>query len=127
MRECHPEINSVFVLNSDSPDRERISGIGPVIQTLSIQHKFLFLIADYNISSQADEIVSNPFPGYSAPYKDILTQSKNVFLQHGITKGRFVRVAEPIQKNLYGFVTSVEPEYKSVIDGNYYYTENKYG
>lgn len=125
MRECHPEINSVFVLNSDSPDRERISGIGPVIQTLSIQHKFLFLIADYNISSQADEIVSNPFPGYSAPYKDILTQSKNVFLQHGIIKDDLSGWLNRYKKNLYGFVTSVEPEYRSVIDGNYYYTEKQ--
>lgn len=125
MRAHHPETRAYFVINSDAPEVQSLQEIGKVIPTLSMKHKLLFLIADYNISAHADDITSNPFPGYSEPYRDILARTKNIFLQHGVTKDDLSGWLNRYKKNLYGFVTSVEPEYKSVIDGNYYYTEKQ--
>lgn len=122
MRAHHPETRAYFVINSDAPEVQSLQEIGKVIPTLSMKHKLLFLIADYNISAHADAIVSNPFPGYSEPYRDILTRAKNIFLQHGITKDDISAWLNRYSKNLYGFVTAAKSEYESIISGNYGYT-----
>lgn len=124
-KEHRKKIKSVFVLSKDSVDYERMKKIGPVVDNLSWKHKMMFLLCDYNISSQADAITINPFPGYEGGVKDILSQERFVFLQHGVTKDDISAWLNYYSKNIYGFVTAANPEYSSILDGNYFYGPDK--
>lgn len=126
MRKEHSKIiNSYFVISKNSSDYKQIKKAGPAVDNLSWKHKLLFLLADYNISSQADAITENPFPGYDDGVKDILSQKRNIFLQHGITKDDISGWVNRYQKNFYGFVTAAFPEYLSILEGTYYYSKKE--
>lgn len=126
MRREHPKkIASYFVISKNSSDYKGLKKIGPVVDNLSLKHKILFLLADYNISSQADAITENPFLGYDDGVRDILSQKRNIFLQHGITKDDISGWVNRYQKNFYGFVTAAFPEYRSVLNGHYHYSEKE--
>jgi len=85
----------------------------------------LFLLCDYNISSQADLITANPFPGYEGGVKDILSQERFVFLQHGVIINDISGWLNQYNKNFYGFITSANPEYASILTPNYSYSANQ--
>lgn len=121
MQEYRKEIKSVFVLSKDSVDFERMKKIGPVVENLSWKHKMLFLLCDYNISSHADAITINPFPGYDGGVKDVLSQERFIFLQHGVTINNISGWLNRYNKNIYGFVTTANPEYSSILDWDYFY------
>ena len=120
-KEHRKKIRSYFVISKDSSDYARLKELGPVVDNLSWKHKLLFLLADYNISSQADTITEDPFPGYEHGVKDILCQERFIFLQHGITKDDVSNWLNRYQKNFYGFITAADPEYLSILRGTYYY------
>ena len=124
-KEHRKKIKSVFVLSKDSVDYERMKKIGPVVDNLSWKHKMLFLLCDYNISSQADLITANPFPGYEGGVKDILSQERFVFLQHGVIINDISGWLNQYNKNFYGFITSANPEYASILTPNYSYSANQ--
>ncbi len=119
------EYRLYFLLNKKSLDYEKIKQIGKVIPFYSPQHKLLHLLCDYNISSQADMYNINPFYGYHDGYKDLLADNKFVFLQHGVIKDDLSDWLEKPNRNLFGFVTSAAPEYRSVLYGAYGYNETE--
>ncbi len=119
------DIVTYFVISKNSPDYEKIKQIGPVVNALSLKHKLLHLLCDFNISSQADRITSNPFLGYEDNYRDILWNPKFVFLQHGVTKDDLSEWLNRFSKNLSGFVTAARPEFNSILNGDYYYTQQE--
>lgn len=112
-----------FVLSKKSLDCARMREIGPVVNALSFKHKLLHLLCKYVVSSQADAITTNPFPGYSDNYRDITADLRFIFLQHGVTKDDISDWLNRFDKNIYGFITSGYPEWKSIIDGDYFYEE----
>ena len=85
----------------------------------------LQLLADCSVSSQTDSFSRNPFKKHDAPYRDILTNVKFVFLQHGVISNDLSELLSKKEQNLYGFVTSTNREYLSVINGEYHYNENE--
>lgn len=121
MRQNHPEIDAYFVLTKDSPDFERMSAIGPVLEKDSFKHKLYTLLCDYIFSSQAEADVYNPFVGYSEAYRDLLSNRKFIFLQHGITHNDLSGWLDKYNKNIYGFVTAAKPEAQSILDYKYHY------
>lgn len=124
MRQEHKEIDTRFVISKRCPDFKEVKKIGPTLSTDSIRYKINLLRADYVISSMAEDIVFNPFQGHSEPYRDLLSRTKFVFLQHGVTKDDISDWINRYSKNLYGFVTSGVPEYNSIINGKYYFDES---
>lgn len=124
-KEHRGEIKSYFILGKDCADFKRLRAIGPVVDNLSWKHKMLFLLCDYNISAQADAITTDPFLGYEDSFRDILSRQKFIFLQHGITKDDISGWVNRYSKNIYGFVTAAQPEYQSILNGNYFYDENQ--
>lgn len=124
-REHKEKIKSYFVLSKNSTDYERMKKIGRVVNNLSWKHKLLFLLSDYNISSQADVITTNPFPGYQGGVRDIINQKRFVFLQHGITKDDISGWINRYNKNFCGVITAANPEYQSILQGNYFYTSKE--
>lgn len=117
------EINSYFVISKNSPDYRRMKKIGRVVNDQSFRHKLLFLLADLNISSQANEVTENPFWGHHEPYMG-LQKPRFIFLQHGITKDDLSNWLNRYNKDLEGFVVAAKPEYKSIVNGAYNYPEN---
>lgn len=119
-----PDIEFYFVINEKSPDFNRLKQIGNVVAQNSKQHKMLHLLAEYIISSQAEEYVFNPFwqDGTDDLFKDLLSVPKFVFLQHGITKDDLSNWLNRFNKDIYGFITAAKPEYASILEYDYYYS-----
>ncbi len=115
-------IERYFVISRKSSDYMRMKHQGKVVDNLSFKHKFLHLLCDYNISSQADKITQNPFSNCYVFYRDILFHSRFVFLQHGVTKDDISGWLNRYNKNFFGFVAAANPEYASIISGNYGYS-----
>lgn len=109
---------------SKCPSYYRMKKLGGVVNYDSLKYKIMHLACDTIISAQADLQVYNPFTYYSHPYKDILTSKKFVFLQHGIIESDLSHWLNKYNKNLTGFTCTVNGEYRSILDGKYYYDES---
>lgn len=125
VRENHPEVDARFVLNRHSSDYESMKKIGPVVRKDSYFHKLLHLLSDCVISSQAGRDISNPFYQSPEPYRNMLTDAKIVFLQHGITGNDISQWIGRFNQNLSGFVTAALPEHEAILKGAYEYTDNE--
>lgn len=121
MREKHPEIECVYVIANDSPDRERVARLGRTVNYRSIRHYLLLFGAKY--------LISTHFMGYTPDcdfYKYIqakagrkLLPGRSVFLQHGITKDNMPDLyREKTALNL--FICGAKPEY-DYISQNWHY------
>ncbi len=124
MREHHKEIDARFVLLPESTDFARLKAIGPVVKKDSKKHQFLSLVCDYIISSHAENEIYNPIGKRICTFKDIWSDCKFVFLQHGITQNDVSKWLGKHNKNFYGLISATNPEYKSFIEGNYNYTKD---
>lgn len=121
VNKCMPRgVKTYYLLGKDSKDYKRLEKIGNVVEPFSIKHRILFLLSEYFISSQADQMYVFPFRGYKDAYKDIAS-SKFVFLQHGVTKDNISSWVNKYSKNIFGFVTSAHRESESIVSGEYYY------
>lgn len=117
------EVDVYFVISRESEDYERISKIGRVVEPLSYEHKLLFLLAEKNVSAQADIYVTNPF-GKSRRAVHDLMKSDFIFLQHGVIKDDLSDWLRRYKKNIKGFVTSASAERDSIVNNkNYAYGE----
>lgn len=125
MRKEHPEINTKFVLTKASPDYKKIKEIGPVVEPHSAKHKLLVLKSDYIVSSQGENEHFDPFGRARNSFRDLTMGRPFVFLQHGVIKDDLSGWLNRYQKNLYGFVTSAKAEYDSILECDYFYTENE--
>ena len=83
-----------------------------------------FLSADKIISAHIDEYVINAF-GVKRDYLKNLFRFDFVFLQHGLTKDDLSGWVNRFNKNISLFVTAAKPEYQSIVDGNYFYTDKE--
>lgn len=119
MKNHSSEVDAYFVLSKESEDYERLSAMGKVVEPLSYEHKLLFLLAEKNISAQADIYVTNPF-GKSRRAVHDLMKSDFIFLQHGVIKDDLSDWIWRYKKNIKGFVTSSPYEYKSIVEGKGY-------
>jgi len=115
-----------FVIERDSPDFNRLSEYGKVVAYRSHEHKMLYLLSDAVISSHADEFILYPFhPDFMPPYRSYISDKRFIFLQHGITKSDASRFFSRYRINADGFVTAAVPEYNSIVEGNYFYPEER--
>ena len=126
LQKHHPyAVKSYFVLAEGSRDYQRMNEIGPVVSYGSQEHKLLYLTAQCVVSSHADKYVTQPFEQQNALYKDLVAQKPFVFLQHGVIKDDMSGWLNRYNKNFYGFITTTEPEYVSLLQCKYFYTENE--
>ncbi len=122
----HPDIDVWFVIDPESKDYKRLSEIGKVVAQDSREHMVLHLLADYIISSQADEYIINPVWRRGAVgdvFRDFYCESKFVFLQHGVIKDDLSRWLNRFNKNIYGFICTAYKEAQSIREGDYYYNK----
>lgn len=112
LRTTHPEINAVYVISSDSPDRKKVEPLGNLIEYGSFRHYLSFIFAKVKVSTHID--------GYSP---DILffhkfgklfpDHAKKIFLQHGIIKDD-LGFCHADQTDIDMFVCSAVPEYEYI-------------
>ncbi len=117
-----PDVKAYYVIDRKCPDYERMKQYGEVVGVFSWKHKFLHLLCDYLVSSQANKAVENPFGRIGQYYRDIACDKPLAFLQHGVIKDDLSGWLNRYNKNLYGFVTTTKPEYQSILDYDYYYS-----
>lgn len=117
-------IKVFFAIKKDCDDYKKMKKFGKVLCFGTIRYKLKFLLSSKIISSQANEFVLNPFDKKEKYLRD-LYKFKFVFLQHGIIKDDLSKWLQKYNKNIKLFVTSAKNEYDSIVNGDYYYTENE--
>ena len=93
-----------------------MEAIGPVVTYGSQEHKLLYLLSRFMISSHADDFILHPFAEQDPLYKDLTAQKNIVFLQHGVIQDDLSGWLNRYNKNFTGFVTTARPEYQSICD-----------
>ena len=119
-----PDVEPYFVISSESPDFVRMQEFGRVVPYWSREHYVLHLIADYIVSSAADEFVINPWFAKKAEaelVRDFLARPRFIFLQHGVIKDDMSEWLNRYNKNITGFICTTEKEAQSIIECNYCY------
>ena len=118
LREKHPEQPAYYIIRRDAKDREKLAGLGKLIDFDSWQHYFYFCFSRVHISAHTGGC--NPSDNPFARYVKKLLSHTEVFLPHGVSYG----VSEFCLAK-YGvidlFITSGKPEYDNVL-ANYGYT-----
>ncbi|MCM1244874.1 MAG: YfhO family protein [Roseburia sp.] len=117
------DIRSFFVISEDCADYERMKQIGTVLPFRKFRHKLNVLLAKNIISSQGEDNIYNPWDNDSSYICD-LYKYNYIFLQHGIIKDDLSGWLNKFNKNLQMFVTSAKPEYRSILEGDYFYDES---
>lgn len=120
MIENHPNKKVYYVLSKDSPDYERMSKIGEVLDPNSNKYKLLFHSADYIVSSHAENYIFNPL-GTQGKFIQDQYRFKYIFLQHGIIKDDLSAWLNVNTKKMDMFVTSTTQEYDSLLKYKYYF------
>ena len=116
--------NKYFVISNDSKDYSRLSSIWKnVLEFYSIKHRILYLFSDKVISSQADEIIVNPFWDKNIKWYSGLLTGDKIFLQHGVAKDDMSNWLRKYDKNVKLLVTTSELEANSFDDYEYHYAE----
>ncbi|PAE86770.1 hypothetical protein CHH72_21535 [Shouchella clausii] len=113
-----------YAIKKTSSDYDRLKTKYNVIDYKSYKHKIIFLLSDKLISSHADRFIYQPFTGTENYFKD-LKEYKYVFLQHGIINGDLSNWLKKHDKNFKLFATSSTHEYRSIVEGNYGYTDKE--
>lgn len=85
LRKNQPQIDAVYAIAKDSPARDEVAAIGPVVAYGSFLHWIYYLAAEVNISSQKG---GKPNAPVCYLFEVVLgwLKNKRVFLQHGVIK-----------------------------------------
>ncbi|WP_165855394.1 bifunctional glycosyltransferase/CDP-glycerol:glycerophosphate glycerophosphotransferase [Marinobacter sp. JSM 1782161] len=80
VRENQPSVPLYYVIDKRSPHRDRVSGLGQVVDRYSFRHAWLLCTARVLLSTDSFRGLAYPFELFPRFYEDTL----NVFLQHGV-------------------------------------------
>lgn len=116
LRKEHPEIDAVYAINKQSPDYDKVRGLGEVISYGTFAHWIYYLAAEYNISSQKGGKPNAAICYFLEIYG--LWHNKRIFLQHGVTVNDAKWLYYDVSK-FSMFICGVKPEYE--------YIKNKFG
>lgn len=111
-----------FAVSRQSPDFARMNKFVKVLKIDSVKYRMRFLCAEKIISSRAAEWVIDSFGTEDRELLKDLYDFDFIFLQHGVIQSDFSGWLHCSKKDIRLFVTSTEPEYRSIVDGDYGYT-----
>ena len=117
----HPEQKVFFAINRSAAAYRELKKTGPVLARNGYAYKLRLLLADWIVSSQAEEQVTDPFWGYDASYKDMLANKRYVFLGHGITQNDISGWIGRYKKGITGIVAASDREAKAFRGADYGY------
>ncbi|MCO4542850.1 Teichoic acid glycerol-phosphate transferase [Streptococcus infantarius subsp. infantarius] len=115
LREKHPDIDAVYVIDTNSPDYNKVSILGKTVKPNSFYHGILFYASDKIIGTH---------PGCGQPkWKGVYKldklgitkiKGKRIFLQHGIIKDKISGLMNgTLETDL--FICGAKPEYQFVL------------
>ena len=119
------DVSLWFAVSKMYPAYAELKKLGHVVNAKSYWHKLLFLLSEFNISSQADDDIITQFSHYDQPYRDIQNRIRFVFLQHGVIKDDLSEWLNRYNRNCAAFVTSAKAEADSIRDCAYFYPESR--
>jgi CDP-glycerol glycerophosphotransferase (TagB/SpsB family) len=118
-------IQFYFAIKKKSPDFSRLKQYGKVINFHGMRHLCFILLGGTTVSSHRDYTYTNPFGKARYYIKDLLQNTKYVYLRHGVIHNDLSGWLNRYNKNFDIFTTSTKPEYHSIFEYNYYYPENQ--
>ena len=121
---CPPDIKCYYVLGKDSPEYERMKQKGNVLDYGSKRYYRLYFTANKYITSQTTGFILLPRGVNIDAMKDLLPKDF-VYLQHGVMEKDFSQLQNKLAFNFRIFLTSAYPEYQSMLDLPYGYTERE--
>ena len=112
LRTVHPEINAVYIISKDSPDRSKVSALGNTVEHGSFRHYLCYVLAMVKISTHIDGYAPDIlfFHKFRKIFPD---KAKKIFLQHGIIMND-IKFCHADQADLDMFVCSALPEFKYI-------------
>lgn len=112
MCERHPEQKVYYAIDFHSPDYEKVKKLGPCVRYGSVRHWVLYLLAQYNISSQKG---GKPDAAVCAFLElNNMINSRLVFLQHGVNINHPAWMQADVTQLDY-LITSARPEYEDIV------------
>lgn len=117
-------IKSYFVVDKRYEDYKRMKQYGRVVSYHTMKYKLLFLNSKFIISSHADNYINNPF-GKKRFYYINLFNFNFIYLTHGILLHDASNWTNRVHKDFSLYVVSSPMEYKSMINGPYYFKNNE--
>ena len=123
MKENHPEIKTYFAIEKKSPDYKKVKPYGDIIKWESFKHYFIYLSANYNVSSHKNGEPNHSF--LMLLHLKLNLFNKFVFLQHGVLYQNFEMFHKKNSKFKI-FITGAKPEYDFVKEKYGYDDEVKY-
>ena len=118
-------IKPIFCVNKKAEDFARMKQTGKVIHIGGSLFKFYVLLGAKRISSHIHYDIGRVFGSDAQYYRDLLSKSKYVFLQHGITENDVSSWLNRYIRNFAIFTTSTFPEHSSILRGKYFYSEKQ--
>lgn len=120
LREHHLEVNPVYLIKKSSPDYQKVSSLGKVVEFGSIKHFLMMIGTPTKISSHL--FGYSPWVQSTLYYRRHKTRHNHILLQHGITKNDIPGFYYEVCKSLDVFVCGAKPEYE-YIRGNFGYSD----
>ena len=113
LREHHPEINVVYIIDPKSADAPKVQVLGKTLKKGCLKHWLIFITADVRMSTHLFLFAPAPYAGQWIK-RHRSKHSINVDLQHGITHNRFPSTYKEINGcDLY--ICGAKPEHDWVI------------
>ncbi len=114
----YSDIECYFLLSDTSEEYSKLKAEGKeVIAIGSLEHKLLYMLCDFNISSQFVREIRNPFGKDYVYFRDFISKERFVYLQHGVIKDDMSWVNQKRNQYFYGHVVSAQAEYNSLLNG----------
>lgn len=121
--EKHPEVNAYFVIDKTSPDGKRLERTGKICPFASRKNRILDALATVWLSSHSRSwLVPNEAQNHAL--RDFVALRPFIFLQHGIIQS-YIGWCRRDASNFSGFVTTVEREWRSIIESAYGYSKRE--
>ncbi len=114
LREHKPQINACYVIESRSPDREKVASLGRTVPFRSLRHYLMYLAADMLISTHVQPCAPDLMAYYHLRQIGIRPRGKQIFLQHGIIKDEMKWMRYPAMKVDF-FASGAKPEYDYLV------------
>ena len=122
-----PNPRCVFAIDARSQDFIEIkkSG-GEVVDAAGWRYKFCFLLSEFVISAYHTPAMRMPFHDAFVEYsKDIVNRPRFIYLRHGVGVHGLAHICNRRNDNAEVMVTTVEGEYRSVLEGGTGYTKRQ--
>lgn len=122
IRENHRKnIKAYFVYTNKTQNIQKAQKLGKCVLIGTKKYKWLFLTSDYSVGSVVYPQMKNAFSNKNDFYRDFVAKRGFVFLQHGVISQDLSKEHNKFVYNPCGFVTSANPEWESLVYGNYFY------